>query len=134
MGEYHHEVASIVAQVRDPQLIEAVLLIFAKLVMTAAMALLISTFSTSFIFTVITTIMLYLIGHLESIARGVWLQRGAETGMLQGGFLGFISLLVPDMNSFTIIGRGFWPATGCRGGTRSTCSATPGVTSSSCWR
>jgi hypothetical protein len=103
MGEYRHDVAAIETQVRDPQLVEAVLLIFAKLVMTAAMALLISTFSTSFIFTVVTTIMLYLIGHLESVARDVWLQRGAETSVWQSGFLGFISLLVPDLNAFTII-------------------------------
>jgi ABC-type Na+ efflux pump permease subunit len=100
---YNHDIASIQTQVHDPQLIEAVLLIFAKLVMTAAIALLISTFSTSFIFTVVTTTMLYLIGHMESVARGVWLQRGAETSIWQSGFLGFISLLVPDLNSFTII-------------------------------
>jgi hypothetical protein len=103
VSQYHHDIGAIETQVRDPQLIEAILLIFAKLVMTSAIALLISTFSTSFIFTVITTTMLYLVGHLESVARAVWLQRGAETSIWQSGFVGFISLLVPDLNSFTII-------------------------------
>ncbi len=103
VSEYQHDVASIQTQTRDPQLIEAILLIFAKLVMTAAIALLISTFSTSFIFTVVTTTMLYLVGHLESVARDVWLQRGAEAGAWQSGFVGLISLLVPDLNSFTIV-------------------------------
>jgi hypothetical protein len=103
VSEYQHDIASIQTQTRDPQLIEAILLIFAKLVMTAAIALLISTFSTSFIFTVVTTTMLYLVGHLESVARDVWLQRGAEAGAWQSGFVGLISLLVPDLNSFTIV-------------------------------
>jgi hypothetical protein len=47
--------------------------------------------------------MIYLIGHLESTAREVWLGRGAETSIWQSGLLGFISLLIPDMNSFTIV-------------------------------
>ena len=103
MSEYQQDITTVETQVHDPQLVQAILLLFAKLVMTSAIALLISTFSTSFIFTVITTIMIYLIGHMESVARDVWLQRGAETSIWQGGFLGFISLLIPDLNSFTIV-------------------------------
>jgi hypothetical protein len=103
LNAYHHDVAMIVTQARDPQLIEALVLIFAKLIMAAAMALVISTFSTSFIFTVITTAALYLVGHLESTARDVWLQGGAQAGILKTGFVELISLLVPDMNSFTIV-------------------------------
>ena len=103
VDQYHHDVNTIVAQVRDPQLIEAVLLIFAKLVMSAAIALVISTFSTSFVFTVITTAMLYLVGHMESTAREVWLQGGAQVSFWQSSLLEILSLLVPDMNSFTIV-------------------------------
>jgi hypothetical protein len=100
---YNQEVAGIVQQVRDPQLIEAILLLFTKLIMTAGIALLISTFATSSIFTIITTFMIYLIGHMESTARDVWLARGAETSIWQSGLVGLISLLIPDMNSFTIV-------------------------------
>jgi ABC-type Na+ efflux pump permease subunit len=103
MNMYQHDVAQIVNSARDPQLVEAIALIFAKLVMTSAMALLVSTFSTSFIFTVITTGALYLIGHMESAARDVWLTHGAQTTIFQSGFLEILSLLVPDMNSFTIV-------------------------------
>jgi ABC-type Na+ efflux pump permease subunit len=103
MNMYQHDVDQVHKSARDPQLIEAVALIFAKLVMTSAMALLISTFSTSFIFTVITTGALYLIGHMESAARDVWLAHGAQTSIFQSGFLEILSLLVPDMNSFTIV-------------------------------
>jgi ABC-type Na+ efflux pump permease subunit len=103
VGAYNHDVQEIVQQVRDPQLVEAVILIFAKLLMTTGIALLISTFATSSIFTIITTFMIYLIGHLESTAREFWLARGAETSIWQSGLVGLISLLVPDMNSFTIV-------------------------------
>ena len=100
MNAYQHEVSTFVAQVRDPQLISAIALIFAKLIMTAAIGLLVSTFSTSFIFTVATTSMLYLIGHLESTARDVWLGHGANATVFQKGFLELVSMLIPDMNAF----------------------------------
>jgi len=103
VGLYNKEVAGIVAQVRDPQIIEAILLLFTKLVMTAGIALLISTIATSSIFTIVTTFMIYLIGHLESTAREVWLARGADVTIWQSGLVGLISLLIPDMNSFTIV-------------------------------
>jgi ABC-type Na+ efflux pump permease subunit len=103
VNSYNHDVEQIVRQVRDPQLVEAVILIFAKVVMTTGIALLISTFATSSIFTIITTFMIYLIGHMEGTAREFWLARGAETSIWQSGLVGFISLLVPDMNSFTIV-------------------------------
>ena len=103
MNMYQHDVDQVVSQVRDPQLVEAILLIFAKLVMTSAIAMFVSTFSTSFIFTVVTTGALYLIGHMESTARDVWLGHGAQTTFLQSSFLELISLLVPDMNAFTIV-------------------------------
>ena len=88
---------------RDPQIIEAIILIFAKLIMTTGIALLISTFATSSIFTIVTTFMIYLIGHMEGTAREFWLARGAEVSIWQSGLAGFISLLIPDMNSFTIV-------------------------------
>lgn len=100
---YDHDVAGILTQTRDPQLVEAVLLIYIKLLMTTAIALLISTFATSSIFTIATTFMIYLIGHMESTAREFWLARGADASFLQSGLVGLISLLVPDMNSFTIV-------------------------------
>jgi hypothetical protein len=100
---YNHDVQQVVQQVRDPQIVEAVILIFAKLVMTTAIALLISTFATSSIFTIVTTFMIYLIGHMESTAREFWLASGASSSIWQSSLVGLISLLIPDMNSFTIV-------------------------------
>jgi ABC-type transport system involved in multi-copper enzyme maturation permease subunit len=100
---YHHDIQSIAGQVRDPRLIEAILLIFAKLVMTTGIGLLVSTFATSSIFTIVTTFMIYLIGHLEGTARDVWLGHGAETSLWLSSLVGVIAVLIPDMNSFTIV-------------------------------
>jgi ABC-type Na+ efflux pump permease subunit len=98
-----HDAAQIIQQVRDPQLVEAILLLFAKIIMTAAIGLLLSTFATSWIFTIISTFMVYLIGHGESLARVFWLSHGAETTILQSALVGLISILIPDMNAFTIV-------------------------------
>jgi hypothetical protein len=103
VNAYNHDVEEIVRQVRDPQIIEAVVLIFMKLLMTTGIALLISTFATSSIFTIVTTFMVYLIGHMESTAREFWLAGGANASIWQSSLVGFISLLIPDMNSFTIV-------------------------------
>ena len=100
---HNHDVTQILQQTRDPEIVEAILLIFAKLIMTSGIALLISTFATSSIFTIVTTFMVYLIGHMESTARDFWLSRGAEMSLWQSALVGFISMLVPDMNSFTIV-------------------------------
>ena len=102
VAAYNRDCAEIARQIRDPQLIEAIVLIFTKLVLTAGIALCISTFATSSIFTIVTTFMIYLVGHMESTARDIWLGRGAEASVWQSGLVGLISLLIPDMNSFTI--------------------------------
>ena len=103
LAMYQHDVRDVIHQVRDPRLVEAILLIFAKLIMTAGIGLLISTFATSSIFTIVTTFLIYLIGHLEGTARAVWLGQGAEGTLWQTVLLGLISVLIPDMNSFTIV-------------------------------
>ena len=51
--------------------------------MTSGIALLVSTFATSSIFTIITTFMIYLIGYMETSAREVWLaSAGGQTSWL----------------------------------------------------
>ncbi len=101
---YNHDAATVISQVRDPQLIEAILLIFAKLVMSCGIALLVSTFATSSIFTIVTTFMIYLVGHMESTAREVWL--AASNGhppLLAKALAGLIAMLIPDLNAYTIV-------------------------------
>ncbi len=103
LARHDHDIQEIKTQVRDPQLVEAILLIFTKLVMASAIALLISTFATSAIFTIITTFLIYLIGHCEGIAREFWLWKGAGLSFWQSGLIGLVAMLIPDFNSFTIV-------------------------------
>lgn len=90
-------------EARDPRLIQAIALTYAKLAVVAGVALLISTFATSAIFTVATTFMVYIIGHLESVARAAWLTGGTEVNPVAKLFLGVLSFLVPDMNVYNVI-------------------------------
>ncbi len=76
VSAYNHDVQLIRQQVQDPQLIGAVLLIFMKLLLTIGIALFVSTFATSSIFTIVMTFLIYLIGHMEGAAREVWLAQG----------------------------------------------------------
>lgn len=96
-------IARIQEEASDPRLVQAVLLIFARLALVAAITLLVSTFATSLIFTAVTSFMLYVIGHLQSIARDVWLHPGQDTSWFTSVFLGTLSLLIPDMNAYAII-------------------------------
>jgi ABC-type Na+ efflux pump permease subunit len=103
LSAYNHDIDLVVQQVRDPQIVEAIVLIFAKLLLTTAIALFISTFATSSIFTIVTTFMIYLIGHMEGTAREFWLASGAHASVWQSSLVGLIAMLIPDMNSFTIV-------------------------------
>jgi ABC-type Na+ efflux pump permease subunit len=104
VGLYNHDAALVIQQVQDPQLVEAILLLFAKLVLTCGIALLISTFATSSIFTIVTTFMIYLIGHMESTAREVWLaSAGGHPPLLASALAGLLTVLVPDMNAYSIV-------------------------------
>jgi ABC-type Na+ efflux pump permease subunit len=102
-GALEHSLRDIRAQARDPQLVQAVLLVYAKLCMTAGLALFVSTFATSTIFTVATAFLLYLAGHLQATAREAWLEAGASAGLGQQIFLGAVSLLIPDMASYGVV-------------------------------
>jgi ABC-2 type transport system permease protein len=82
----------------------AVLAVFLRSAVMAVMALLISTFSTSTLFTTIVTFLLYFIGHFQADARDVYLQ-GGEAG--EGVFARLVSLLLalilPDFQLFNVI-------------------------------
>lgn len=99
----NENIKQIQKEARDPRLLQAILLTYAKLAVVAGLALLISTFATSAIFTVATTFMVYIIGHLESVARAAWLTGGSEVNLAAKAFLGVLSFLVPDMNVYNVI-------------------------------
>lgn len=83
-------------------LIPAVAIIYVKAALLAALTLFISTFASSWIFTIIVSIACYFIGSLQGIARDAWLG-SATTGPLPRIFLAVIALIFPDLQLFNVV-------------------------------
>jgi ABC-2 type transport system permease protein len=82
----------------------AVFAVFLRASIMASLALLISTFSTSTLFTTVISFLIYFIGHFQADARAVYLQSG-EAGQSALARLGalFFSLVLPDFQNFNVI-------------------------------
>jgi hypothetical protein len=83
-------------------LVPGVLVIFVKSALLASLTLLISTFATSSLFSILIAAAIYFIGHLQSTARDYWLQ-GAETRWWPRIVVGLIALLFPDLEAFNLV-------------------------------
>ena len=79
-----------------------VAVIFLKACLLAALTLLVSTFATTNIFTIAVMAFVYLIGHLQSIAREYWLQQPGVNWATRG-FLAAIALIFPDLQAFNLV-------------------------------
>ena len=79
--------------------------IYAKACLLASLTLFISTFASSSIFTVIVAVVVYFIGHMQATARDYWQVPGAlaGNGWLNKAFLGFVSLVFPDLQAFNLV-------------------------------
>jgi hypothetical protein len=82
-------------------LVPGIALIYVKAAVCAAVTLLLSTFASSSIFTIIVSFMVSLIGHVQPIAREYMTEKGASE--LTRVFLGLVALLIPDMRAFTLL-------------------------------
>ncbi|MFL6589186.1 MAG: ABC transporter permease [Chthoniobacterales bacterium] len=83
-------------------LLTAIVLIYVKSCVLAALTLVVSTFASSTIFTTVTMAFVYFIGHLQAIAREYWLQTNSA-GWLTKTFLALVALLFPDLQTFNLI-------------------------------
>lgn len=82
----------------------AVFAIFIRAAIMAAIALLISTFSTSTLFTTNISFLVYFIGHFQADARDVYLNSGeAGTGVFARLASLAVSLVMPDFQNFNVI-------------------------------
>jgi ABC-2 type transport system permease protein len=85
----------------NQDLVVALLLILVKAAVLTSATLCISSFATSNIFTISAMVMVYLVGHLEAIARDYWLhQRIAGWGIR--AFLAVVVLFFPDLQAFNL--------------------------------
>lgn len=82
----------------------AVFSVFLRASIMASLALLISTFSTSTLFTTIVSFLIYFIGHFQADARDVYLQGGqAGEGVFARLASLLLSLVLPDFQLFNVI-------------------------------
>lgn len=83
-------------------LLPGIVLILWKAMVCAAVTLFISTFASSMVFTVMISVVVYLIGHMQAVAREYWLAQG---GLGLGGRLGngFVALVFPDLQMFNVV-------------------------------
>ena len=95
----------ILAQGATASLQGAVFSVFLRASIIASLAMLISTFSTSTLFTTIIAFLIYFIGHFQADARTAFLSQ--EAGMSDGILAKIITLLValvlPDFQLFNVI-------------------------------
>ena len=84
-------------------MLQAVLLVGVKLAVVAAIAVFFSTIATSTTFVVAMTLLVYLIGHLQSVAREQWMESGETKQWVVKFFLSAVSLLIPDFNLYNLI-------------------------------
>ena len=82
-------------------LVPGILIIFVKSALLAAMTLLISTFATSSLFTVMIAAAIYFIGHLQATAREYWLQ-SSGSGPLTTTLSAILALIFPDLQAFNL--------------------------------
>ncbi len=82
----------------------AVFAVFLRASVMASLALLISTFSTSTLFTTIISFLIYFIGHFQADARDIYLQSGqAGEGVFVRMASLVVSLVLPDFQNFNVI-------------------------------
>jgi hypothetical protein len=82
----------------------AVFAVFLRASIMASLALLISTFSTSTLFTTIVSFLIYFIGHFQADARDFYLQAGqAGEGIFARLATLLVSLVLPDFQLFNVI-------------------------------
>ncbi|WP_411827704.1 hypothetical protein [Luteolibacter sp. AS25] len=83
----------------------AVFAVFLRSSIIASMALLISTFSSSTLFTTIISFLIYFIGHFQADARAAFLggEAGVSDGFLTKVVTLLVSLVLPDFQLFNVI-------------------------------
>ena len=99
------KIAELHATAFNPNLWAGGVVIYAKSCLLASLTLFISTFATSSIFTIIVSVVVYFIGHLQGTARDYWQAASGlgGTGWLTKIFVAIVSLVFPDLQLFNLV-------------------------------
>ena len=100
-GQIAEVVRTIKASTFTWSLVPGVIAIYLKAALCAALTLLISTFASSWIFTIVVSVAVYLIGHLVPIAREY--AEGGGGSWLGREFCAVIARFFPDLQLFNLV-------------------------------
>jgi hypothetical protein len=95
-------VAEIKAATFQLNLLPGIALILLKALLCSTLTLLLSTLATSSVFTVLVSVVVYLIGHVQGIAREAWLAGGQASPVLKVLVAG-MALVFPDLQLFNVV-------------------------------
>ena len=95
-------VAGIRAATFHVNLLPGIALILLKAVLCSTLTLLLSTVATSSVFTVLVSVVVYLIGHVQGIAREAWLG-GSQASPLLKLLVAGVALAFPDLQLFNVV-------------------------------
>ena len=89
----------------NPNLWAGGLVIYVKACLLASMTLFVSTFASSSLFTIIVSVVVYFIGHLQATARDYWqaARTVAGAGVFTKAFLVLVSVAFPDLQLFNLV-------------------------------
>lgn len=96
------DIAAVRAAAFQANLIPGILLILLKALLCSTLTLLLSTLASSNVFTLLTSVVIYLIGHVQGIAREAWLSGADSTAALRV-LAGFVALVFPDLQLFNVV-------------------------------
>lgn len=108
-GASHEDIAQQLADLHatafNPNLWAGGLVIYTKACLLASMTLFVSTFASSSLFTIIVSVVVYFIGHLQATARDYWQASKtiAGAGALTKTFLVVVSVVFPDLQMFNLV-------------------------------
>jgi ABC-2 type transport system permease protein len=103
-ASFTQEIEAIRSKTFTFNLVPGIFVIYLKAAVCASLTLLLSTFASSWIFTVITSVVIYFIGHVEAIARDYWININhlAQSAQLSA-FTGLVALIFPDLQIFNLV-------------------------------
>ena len=85
------------------ELINGVVAVFLKAAVAAAIALVVSTFASSTLFTIIVSLVIYFIGHAQSMALNYYFPEGDMHGALQRFIAGIVAIIFPNLQIFNVV-------------------------------
>ena len=102
-GAMSAEIQAILSQTFTWNLVPGIIFIYLKAALCASLTLLLSTFASSTIFTIMVSVVLYIIGHVQPIARDYIMHNTAGASPAMIIYLSLISLLIPDLTAFSLV-------------------------------